>query len=180
MEQYDESWEEVHRLEISPYQLLVDRPLAMQVDYVLFDSWRAGDFAKNQALADDIKKGKLTPLAFPPELRPQRVVVEGDDESHPWSALHLEGTKPPDHPTSAFYVSERSDCPIINHRTIPDGMDFGFVQVAVVNYGFYEKPPTYDELLTRLDQYCEWFATIRAESSGSSSRKARTTRKKRK
>jgi hypothetical protein len=159
MEAYDESWEgSVY--EISPYQLIADRPLAFQIEYVVFRSWRAADYVKLQPLIDLIKKGGLEVLGFPADLRPGRAILMGDDESHPWERHRLEGTQPPDHPTSAFIIPERSDLPYINDHTIPEGIDYQFVQAAVVSYDFYEIPPTYDWLMKRLDRYCGWFGAM--------------------
>jgi hypothetical protein len=69
---------------------------------------------------------------FPGDLRPGRAILMGNDESHPWERRRLEGTQPPDHPTSAFVIPGRSDLPYINDQTIPEGIDYQFVQAAVV------------------------------------------------
>jgi hypothetical protein len=160
MEAYSESWEGGGCREISPYQLLADRPLAIQIEYVLFQSWKASDYPKLQGLIDNIKNGVLTPLAFPQDLRPARVILGADADSHPWEVRRHEGTQPPDHPTSAFIVIEHSDVPYINEHTVPEGVDYEFVQAAVVNYDFYKTPPTYDDLMKRLDKYCLWFEKL--------------------
>ncbi|HEX4053842.1 MAG TPA: hypothetical protein VHX86_06225 [Tepidisphaeraceae bacterium] len=166
METYDESWEGADNgREISPYRLFADRPLAMQIEYVLFHSYKASDYSKLHELIENIKKGILTPSTFPKHLRPARVILQGDDESHPWSSLRLDGTTPPDHPTSAFIIAEHSDLPYINNHTIPKCIDHEYVHAAIVNYDFYKTPPTYDELLKRLDKYCDWFQKLLSESA---------------
>jgi hypothetical protein len=181
METYDESWEGADDgREISPYRLFADRPLAMQIEYVLFHSYKAADYSKLHGLIENIKKGILTPSAFPKDLRPARVILHGDDESHPWDSLRLEGTKPPDHPTSAFIITEHSDIPYINNHTIPECIDYEYVHAAVVKYEFYKTPPTFDELLKRLDKYCEWFEKRLSESAKNPFKVTRTKQKARK
>jgi hypothetical protein len=131
-------------------------------------------------LIEQIKKGILTPSTFPKDLRPGRVILQGDDESHPWDTLRLEGKTPPDHPTSAFIITEQSDLPYINNHTIPESIDHEFVHAAVVTYDFYETPPSYDELLNRLDKYCKWFDQRLSASVGKPLKTARTKTKTRK
>jgi hypothetical protein len=178
IETYDESWEGADNgREISPYRLFAHRPLALQIEYVLFQSYRAADYPKLQGVIEQIKKGILTPNSFPKDLGPTRVILHGDDESHPWETLHTDGKQPPDHPTSAFFITEQSDLPYINNHTIPESIDHQFVHAAVVTYDFYKTPPTYDELLNRLDKYCKWFDQ---RLSGKPSKTARTKTKIRK
>jgi len=175
MEAYAESWEGADDgREISPYQLLPDRPLALQIEYVLFQSWKASDQIKLQGLIENIKNGTLTPQDFPQDIRPARVIVRADDESHPWQSLRLEGKQPPTGPTSAFFVCEHSEnLPYINHHTIPKGIDYEFVQAAVVQYGLYKTPPKYGELLKTLDKYCSWFEQRLSETPQPRARKKR-------
>ncbi len=161
MEPYDESWEGDSGPEVSPYQLLAERPLAYQVEYVLFQSWRAADYEKLESLVQRVKSGVLDTSGLPDALRPGRCQTEADEESDPWQSLRLNGTRPPDHPTSTFLVTERSKFPYINNHTIPEGIDYGFVQASVVNYDFYPTPPRYGELMDRLDTYCDWFESVK-------------------
>ena len=181
METYAESWEgSDDGREISPYRLFADRPLAIQIEYVLFQSYKAADYPKLCGLIENIKNGNLTASTFPKHLRPARVILQGDEKSHPWSSLRLDGTTPPDHPTSAFIIAEHSDLPYINNHTIPKCIDHEYVHAAVVNYDFYKTPPTYDDLLKRLDKYCDWFEKLLSESTGKTVKGTRTKTKKRK
>jgi len=181
IEVYDESWEGADNgREISPYRLFPHRPLTLQIEYVMFQSYRAADYPKLHGLIEQIKRGILTPSTFPTDLRPARVILHGDDESHPWETLRNDGKQPPDHPTSAFIIAEHSDLPFINDHTIPKSIDHEFVHAAVVTYDFYETPPTYDELLNRLDKYCNWFDQRLSESAGKPAKGARTKPKHRK
>jgi hypothetical protein len=181
METYDESWEGIDDgREISPYRLYAHRPLALQIEYVMFQSYRAADYPKFHGLIENIKKGILTSSTFPKDIRPERAILQGDDESHPWDTLHTDCKAPPDHPTSAFIVAEHSGLPYINNHTIPKSIDHQFVHAAVVTYDFYETPPTYDELMNRLDKYCGWFNQRLSESAGKPLKGARTKPKIRK
>lgn len=179
MEDYDDQWEGAGGLEISPYQLIADRPLALQIEYVLYRSWRKADYPKLQELIQRVKQGGVDALDFPDDLRPARAILQGDDESHPWESRRLEGTHPPDRPTSAFIIPEHSGLPYINDHTIPDRIDYEFVQAAVVTYDFYETPPTYDALMKRLDRYCAWFEKRRSDSPPSNPQTPGTKRKSR-
>jgi len=180
IETYDESWEGADDgREVSPYRLFAHRSLALQIEYVVFQSYKAADYPKLQGLIDQIKKGVLTPTSFPKDLRPSRVILHGDDESHPWDTLHTDCKAPPDRPTSAFIIAEHSDLPYINNHTIPESIDYEFVHAAVVTYDFFETPPTYDELLNRLDKYCDWFDQRLSEVAGKPVDGARTKPKHR-
>jgi len=181
IETYDEFWEGADDgREISPYRLFPHRPLALQIEYVLFHSYRAAEYPKLQGLIEQIKNGLLTPTSFPKDLRPARVILHGDDESHPWDTLHTDCKTPSDRPTSAFIIAEHSELPYINNHTIPESIDYEFVHAAVVTYDFYETPPTYDELLNRLDKYCKWFDQRLSEAAGKPAKGIRTKPKKRK
>lgn len=157
IELLEEQWEWASGPETSPFQLRASNRFAMQIEYVVFDSYRMTDHAVLQPIIDRIRKGSLTLADFPAAIRPERIIMEADDRSHPWDTLRLEGTQPPLQSTSAFYVSTPHELPIINHHTIPDGLDFDFVQAAAVHYVVANRLPIYGELLANLDRYCQWF-----------------------
>jgi hypothetical protein len=156
MQPYDPSWEKSEALEVSVYQLKVEQPLAMQIEYVLFESYLASDHAKLRPLLEEIKSGALTPESFPVSLRPDSVMTTAKGAINPWQDRRLDGKQPPDHAVSVFYVTEKSELPYINNHTIPEHLDFDFVQAAVVTYDFYEVPPTYQILMNRLGKYVNW------------------------
>lgn len=162
---YDDSWEGTNGPEISPYQLNPQQPLAYQIEYVLYQSHRASDYAKVRGLVKRIKQQKVDLSALPPQLRPQRMITQADDASHPVESRRLEGTTPPARPTSTFFVMERSGIPYINHHTIPDGIDYELVQAAIVSYDFYDVAPVYRDLLERLRTYCDWYDSLLAVDS---------------
>ena len=178
MEDYDETWEGAGSREISPYQLIPNRSIALQIEYVVYRSWRDTDYPKLAGLTQRIKKGGVEALGFPADIRPSRAVVQGDNESHPWESLRLDGTHPPKRPTSAFIALERSDLPYINHHTSPEGIDYQFVNASVVTYDFYERPPAYKDLMHRLDKYCAWFEKLQSDTQKRRSTKSRTKRQR--
>lgn len=143
--------------EISPYQVFADRPIALQIDYVVFQSWRGADYAKIEPVIERVKHGGLAALKFPSDLRPDRAVVQGDKDSDPRWAWINEGQLPPEKPRSTFLASERSSIPYINDHTIPKGIDYQCVYAGVMDYRLYDIPPTWDEVMTRLGRYCAWF-----------------------
>jgi hypothetical protein len=158
----------------------------VQIEYSLYSSRHRADDARLERLRRTLREDGINALPFPPELRPdEHHIGTYKDAFH---TLRLEGTVSRQ-PFHVLYVSELGDIPIINDHTIPEDIDFAWVDAQVVTFGRYDALPTYQELLDRLDRYCGifdgWFdqasptAALLAFPSGTGRKRAKPSPKSR-
>lgn len=124
----------------------------VQTEYALFSSRRQSDDARLDSLRRTLRTDGLDTIPFPPDLRPEAFHIGSYNDA--FHTFRHEGSllRQPYH---VLYVSELSDLPIINHRTIPDDVDFAWVNAQVVTYGPCDTLPTYQQLLDRLGRYAQ-------------------------
>jgi hypothetical protein len=141
----------------------------IQIDYFIFDSHRQADDARLKKLRRLLQTKGLKAVPFPPDIRPEAYRIGVHEDAFHTLRLDDKLRREPFH---VLHVSEISNIPIINDGSIPEGIDFGWVDVQVSTFRRYETIPVYRELLQHLRGYCGCLEGLIDQNRKSRPRKA--------